>query len=80
MAADDYFQVQLGWVLTDDRRMKCKPLPDTQSCRLALARRCGPSLGRILTLTDHELEPPFAFGLEISLKCDEVTMFLPKEK
>lgn len=27
VAADDYFQVKLGLVLTEDRKMKFKPLP-----------------------------------------------------
>lgn len=80
IAVDDYFQAKLGLVLTDDRRMKFKPLQVEQSHRLGLARQYGPRLGRILTLIDHEIDQPFALGPEISLKGTEVTIFLPKEK
>lgn len=80
IAVDDYFQVKLGLVLTEGRRIKVRPLQVKQSHRHGLARQYGPRLGRILTLIDHEIDQPSAFGSEISLKGTEVTMFLPKEK
>lgn len=76
IAVDDYFQLRLlqtaGW--------SSNPFQLNNPAGWVWRGRVVPRLGRVLALTDHEIEPPFAFGSEISLKCIEVTMFLPKEK